>query len=250
MTPGSHHLIFFVAQTAEQPDGTLSTDQCGINPTGNSSFDIWTYSAATPTRELDLPSDDGTGKPVGQIIKANTPGYIQMHYLNAGEDTVMAQVTVDAYAYSDTTDVTITQPYISYNGNLSIPPHGMNVVQSESCPTPPAGIKFWEMSTHAHKQAVDEHVSDGSSMLVDSADWQHPSETIWTGPDFYTFTSNFTYSCTYDNTLPCTDPNAPCNANNTVVSGASAATNEMCMGVGWFFPATGPHVCFNNFQVE
>ena len=106
------------------------------------------------------------------------------------------------------------------------------------------------MSTHAHKQAIDEKVSDGSNMLVDSTDWQHPNETLWNGPDFYQFTNNFTYACTYDNTLPCDDPNQPCNANNTVVSGSSAATNEMCMGVGWFFPGTSPHVCYDNFQVE
>ena len=48
------------------------------------------------------------------------------------------------------------------------------------------------------------------------------------------------------NTLPCTDPNQPCNANTTIHSGPSAATNEMCMGVGWFFPGTAPIGCLDS----
>ncbi len=247
MTPGSHHLILYFAQTAEMPDGTLSTASCGITPSGNSSFDVWTYSAATPTRELDLPSDDGTGTPVGQIISANTPAYIQMHYLNAGEEALTAHVEVDAFAYATGTKFTQTEPYISYNNSISIPPHATNVVQAQTCSAPTGN--FWEMSTHAHKQAIDERVMDGSNVLVDSLDWQHPSETLWSSTPFYNFTTNFTYQCTYDNTLPCTDPNETCNADSTVVSGASAATNEMCMGVGWFFPASSPTVCINNLTL-
>jgi hypothetical protein len=250
MSPGSHHLIFYLAQSAEMPDGTLTTANCGIGASGSigSGFDVWTYSAATSPRELDLPSDDGTGKPVGQIIKANSPAYIQMHYLNAGETTLMAQVVVNAYAYPTGTVFTQTEPFISYNANISIPPHATNVVQAQTCAAP-TGLNFWEMSTHAHKQAIDEQVSDGSNVLVDSTDWSHPAETLWNQPSFYQFTDNFTYSCTYDNTLPCTDPNDPCNADDTVQSGPSAATNEMCMGVGWYFPGSQPTVCINSLTL-
>ena len=56
---------------------------------------------------------------------------------------------------------------------------------------------------------------------------------------FYTFTSGtLTYECTYTNNGD--------NANSTIVSGPSAQTNEMCMGVGYFFPATGPRFCLNS----
>ncbi len=134
-----------------------------------------------------------------------------MHYLNAGESTLTAHIEVDAYAYPAGTTFTQTEPYISYNNSISIPPHATNVVQAQTC-TAPTGVNFWELSTHSHKQSIDARVTDGSDMLVDSLDWQHPTETLWNQPSFYNFTTNFTYQCTYDNTLPCTDPNEPCHA--------------------------------------
>ena len=35
----------------------------------------------------------------------------------------------------------------------------------------------------------------------------------------------------------------------TVQTGDSAETDEMCMAVGYFFPATGPIFCLNSFVV-
>jgi hypothetical protein len=34
-----------------------------------------------------------------------------------------------------------------------------------------------------------------------------------------------------------------------VTEGQSAATDEMCMAVGYFFPATAPKFCINSFAV-
>jgi hypothetical protein len=47
--------------------------------------------------------------------------------------------------------------------------------------------------------------------------------------------SGLTYDCVYDNP-----------GNAIVVSGDSESTNESCIGIGYFFPATGPKLCVNN----
>jgi hypothetical protein len=76
-------------------------------------------------------------------------------------------------------------------------------------------------------------VDDASNAIFSSTDWQHPGSMNWMATPFYTFTATkLTWTCTYDNTGD--------NANNTVVSGTSASTDEMCMATGYFFPSTGP----------
>ena len=240
MTPGSHHMIMYTTATDAMPPGTLSTAACG----GFGAADVpsWTYSAQTTTNELDLPADDGTGLPLGQEIAASTPAYFQMHYLNATDQPIVAHVTLNAEAYDLGVAYTRTAPYVTYNGKISIPPHATGVVASMTCNVP-AGFKFWMMSTHAHQQAVQTTVKDGTAtstlIAFNSTDWEHPGAAMWTTTPFYTFsTDKLTYECTYNNTGP--------NANTTVVSGPSAQTNEMCMATGYYFPATKPLLCLNN----
>ena len=110
---------------------------------------------------------------------------------------------------------------------------------SATCDTP-ADTQFWMLSTHAHKQAKTTTIKDGlaasTTVPFTSDDWEHPGEIAWMDAPFYKFdTGKLTYECVYDNTGS--------NANRTVTSGSSAATNEMCMATGYFFPATGPRGC-------
>jgi hypothetical protein len=57
----------------------------------------------------------------------------------------------------------------------------------------------------------------------------------WTAP-FYTFAADqLTYECTYNNA-----------GNTTIRSGLVDATDEACMAIGYFFPATGPLLCVDN----
>lgn len=241
MTPGSHHMIMYSTTGDAMPPGTISTATCG----GFSGANVpsWTYSAQTPTSELALPTDDGTGLPLGQEIAAGTPAYFQMHYLNASDAPIKAHVTLNAEAYEAGVAYTRTAAYVTYNASINIAPHAIGDVESMTCSVP-ANIKFWMLSTHAHQQAVKTTVKDGmpasTAVPFTSTDWEHPGATMWMAPPFYAFsTSKLTYECTYNNTGP--------NADSTVMSGPSAVTNEMCMATGYYFPATKPLVCLNNF---
>jgi Copper type II ascorbate-dependent monooxygenase, C-terminal domain len=240
MTPGSHHMIMYASNTDEMPPGTISTDTCG--GFAGSNAPRWTYSAQTPTNELALPSNDGTGLPLGQEIAAGTPAYFQMHYLNATDAPIHAHVVLNAEAYEAGVPYTKTEAYVTYNGNINIPPHAVGDLESMTCNVP-ANIKFWLLSTHAHQQAVQTTVKDGPSTstatVFSSTDWEHPGAMMWSASPFYTFATNkLTYECTYNNTGP--------NAAKTVTSGPSAVKNEMCMATGYYFPATKPLLCLNN----
>jgi hypothetical protein len=98
------------------------------------------------------------------------------------------------------------------------------------------------MSTHAHKQAVNTAVKDGTAMVFTSDDWEHPGAKQFASPGFYAFATNkLTYECSYRN--------LGSNANRTVEDGNSASTDEMCMASGYYFPATRPRFCLNSFLV-
>lgn len=229
MTPGSHHLILLLNPNGSQPaDGTIE-DNCDLfaGATSLSTLPSWTFAAASAHVEEDLPADDGAGKPLAQNIPANTAGYVQMHYLNATDNDLMVHIDVKAYALPASTPYTQTDAYITYVQGFSVPP-GTSTVTG-SCPVD-SSMKFWQMTSHTHKQGTEVKVTDGSSMIYDSTDWEHPMVKEWASNPFYTFTSNsLSWACSYNNP-----------GSTTIKEGQSAATNEMCMANEYYFPATGP----------
>jgi hypothetical protein len=229
MTTGSHHMIMFLNPGGSQPaDGTID-ENCGLGGGTTTNLPVWTFATQTPHLEEDLPGDDGTGKPLAQNIPANTAGYFQMHYLNASDTDLMVHVDLKAYALADSTAYTQTDAYITYVYNFSIPGNSTGYQVNGSCDAP-SGAKFWTVSSHSHKQSTDVKVNDGTSLVLDSTDWEHPAVKDWMSNPFYTFASNkVSWTCTYNN------------PNSTAINeGSSAQTNEMCMATGYFFPATGP----------
>jgi hypothetical protein len=238
MTPGSHHMIFFAGGTlpANLPaNGIDMSNSCGFSASGGTnSQPQWTFASQSQHLEEDLPGDDGTGKPLAQVIQPGTVGAFQMHYLNSTDGPLTVHVKLSAYALADATAYTRTDAYVTYQYQINIGAGATGVKVPGSCSVP-AGAKFWTVSTHAHKQAVDTEISDGSTMVFDSTDWEHPGSKNWMSTPFYTFSGKLNWQCTYDNTGD--------NKANPIMQGQSAQTNEMCMATGYFFPATGPKFC-------
>ena len=234
MTPGSHHLILFIGG-ASHADGLDMTNSCGLGTSASGTNPpIWVYASQVPQQTEQIPADDGNGKPLAQMIQPNSEAAIQMHYLNVSDQTITAHVHVAAYALPATTTFTETDAYITYNQDIAIPGGATNYPVSASCNLP-QGVKFWTMSTHSHKQSVHTIVKDGTSTVFESTDWEHPGQQLWSTSPFYTFSQpQLTWECDYTNP-----------GSTTIVAGASAVKNEMCMAVGYFFPATGPYFGFN-----
>ena len=235
MTPGSHHMIFFTGGP-DHPDGLDMSNDCGIGGS-ITSISKWVFASQTQHLDQPLPVDDGTGKPLAQIIAPNTLGAFQMHYLNSTEGPLTVHVKLSAYAMAANTPYTETDAYVTYNQDIAIPPGSTGTDATGTCPTP-AGAKFWTMSTHSHKQSLETKVTDGTAMVVDSTDWEHPSVTNWNTGSFFTYASNsVTWTCHYKNDG---ETALPDNSAKTIYAGAHATTDEMCMATGYFFPATGP----------
>jgi hypothetical protein len=241
MTAGSHHMILYFTSSEYGKPGTLD-DRCGFATGGVGP--VWTYSAQTADAEAALPRDDGNGVPVGQPVKAGQLGFIQLHYLNATDDVIHAQVTLNAIAYDEGVKVTPAAPFVTYHTGIKLEPgNPVNPTPgtvSGSCDIG-ADAKFYTMSTHTHKQGVHTFVKDGADMVFESRSWEHPGAMTRERPPFFSFTSGkLTYQCEYLN------PN-----NYMIEDGDSAATAEMCMAVGYYFPAVGGtgHLCLNSLTV-
>ncbi len=248
MSPGSHHMIMFTTQSEVKPAGTISDTECGVAGASPTNLPAWIFAAQTAEASLTLPTDDGNGKPLGQEIKAGSPAYIQMHYLNATDADIKVHVQINAEAYDVGAPYTATAPYITFNNQINIDKNltkDPSIIDTETltCATPP-GTKFWLLSTHAHKQAVKTEIKNGmpasTEVAFTSTDWEHPGQKeIMTTP-FYSFSGDkLTYSCSY--------ANVGSNYDRIVKTGDSAQFDEMCMATGYYFPATKSRICFNNY---
>jgi len=232
MTPGSHHLILYF-QNHGKPDGTID-QECGGVGGGANNIPVWTYSAQTPTSQAVMPAG------IGMQVDQGQQAYVQMHYFNASDAAIVANVTVDAEAYAAAETFTPAAAYVTYNTNINVPANSTGMAQG-TC-TVPAGAKFFQLSTHAHKHATLTRVTDGGSMVFESMEWEHPGARLWTAAPFFSFAGPLTYRCEYNNTT-----------NQPVREGDSAATDEMCMAVGYYFiegaDTARSRFCVNDFLV-
>ena len=180
MTPGSHHMIFFTRRYRQHADGIDMSNNCGVgggSTTNHAEVDVRVADARTSKKicpPMTAPASRSRRYPAEHASAA-----FQMHYLNATDNPLTAHVTLSAYELADARRVHAHRRvhHVPYQTS-SIPPGATGVKVPGSCPMP-AGAKFWTVSTHAHKQAVETEVMDGSTMIFDSTDWEHPGSKNW-----------------------------------------------------------------------
>jgi hypothetical protein len=225
MTPGSHHMIVFFSPNMQRPPGTIE-EGCGFTGGGNpQNASIWTYSTQMPESSQQLPAG------VGMKVAAGQYGFFQMHYLNSGDVPIDVHVVLNVNTYPAGTAYIPAAPYITFHNEISIPP--MSTASFGGSCTIPADKDFYQLGTHAHKQAVHMEVKNGTQMVFQTDDWNEPGGEEWLEAPFHRFTSGkLDYQCDYDNPT-----------NRTITTGDSAATDEMCMAVGYMFPAERPTLC-------
>jgi len=216
MSPGSHHMILYFTRTEQQPEGTLTVN-CGGGV--GLAADVWTYASQVEDQEFHMPGDDGTGRPIAQIVPPGQPAYIQMHYLNATDHEINAHVELNGNAYADGTTVRGAAPFVTYKLQIAIgAAQGSKASVNGKC-SASSNLKFFTMSTHVHKQGVHTYVRDGGAMVFESTDWEHPGEQAWDAAPFFSFSSGtLSNQCDYINATGTTQP---------IVQGPSAATNEI-----------------------
>jgi hypothetical protein len=213
------------------PPGIVSAADCSPLPTG-AVVPNWMYAANEPTHQLELPSDDGTGKPLALEIPPLSSGFLLLHTVNPTNEPITTSATVNFEPVASAS-YTKTDTYITYSKNFAIPPQTNGYVEAKSCPVP-SGTRFWGLTTLTHKRAVGTQIADGADVVLDSLDWAHPATETLAAPPFRSFGSGkLTYACRWNNP-----------STRTIHRGDSYQTDEECLAVGYFFPATRPLQCY------
>jgi hypothetical protein len=232
MTPGSsHHFITYQVGTGngllgvlfpKQPDGTLQPCQFGGG--------TWMYATSTAGEVIEMKMPDNVGLP----LAAGTQVMLNMHFINPSPTPSYPKIKMNfLYARNVTYKAAAM---VSFNRSINVPPAtsggpGEQTV-SGTC-TAPVGSHFFAMTTHTHSRGVNTNVNyvtpSGTTNLVHTTDWEHPDVALWSAPNFLTVGQgdSFTYSCGYEN-----------HTSMTITVGDTAASNEMCMAIGYYFPAS------------
>lgn len=159
-----------------------------------------------------------------------------MHNLNPTAGVINGGVTLDAEALENGVGFTETATFVTYDGNIAIPAQTTNYEVSQTC-TVPTDVRFWWMSTHTHNHAIHTAILDSTTTVFEGTDWANPGAQVWASAPFFTFNSGaLTHQCTYDN-----------GTAQTISSGDSYVTDEQCMAITYFFPASKPLWCVNGF---
>jgi hypothetical protein len=164
-----------------------------------------------------------------------------MHYLNTTDHDLKVHVTINGWTYQPTDTFMKAAAFVTFDTQIAIPKGIGSTFDTQpiQCNNTPVGVKFFAMSTHSHRRSVETMVYDGTTQVLDSTNWEHPTikSYLTDAPawNFYEFKNQLSYRCKYVNDL-----------DQAVSTGDSADTDEMCMAVGYFFPADGgPVFCVN-----
>lgn len=217
----SHHFITYEATSAGSPDGTLQ--QC-VGVAGK-----WVYATSVAGQVIELKMPDT----VGLSMSAGTQLILNMHFVNPNTTPMSPTLKLNVLYAKNVQYQAGTM--VSFNAGIDVPPAtaagpGTQTV-SGTC-TAPVGSKFFAVTSHTHKHATDtkvNYVSGGQVQnIVNTTDWESPDVGLFYAPSFLTVKAgdSFTYSCSYSNTT-----------SSPVLVGETAASNEMCMAIGYYFPA-------------
>jgi hypothetical protein len=227
----SHHFILFTGTGGADgtvSGGVVSGGGLGCVPTGN-----WVYATSTSGQIIELKMPDGVGLP----MPANQMFIFNIHLINTGTTAISPKIKLNVlYAQN----VTATAgAMVSFNAGIAVPAGGTQDVTG-GC-SPPAGSKFFAYTTHVHRHGgstttgayTDVSLVRGgmTTKLVHSTDWESPDVALWNAPNYLTVQTGdqFTYDCHFVNkdAVP-------------VTFGETAASGEMCMSIGYYFPAGAP----------
>ena len=227
-TPGSHHMLLFTTDYTSIPTGADQVQTCYEGASANVMSHVrgLMYGAQTPTGSEDFPPS------VGLVTSPNQILLFQVHYINATPAPINAEVNVHLTLDSGNDVLTNAGVMFFYDPFIDVPA-GAKAKASMRCLIP-RDITLLSAQSHYHARGV------GYSAFLD-ADATHLAPSAfytsgsWSSPALMTMNtpikggSRVRFECEYDNS----------SGTQEYFQGPSAATNEMCMFIGTYYPDLG-----------
>ena len=156
-----------------------------------------------------------------------------MHYLNATDAPITAHVTLNAYAYAEGTAYTQTAAYITYNSDINIAAGRPRHVESRDLQRP------------RRREVLDDVDPRAQAGGHDRGQGRHATWCSVEAPTGSTRARKTLDAIAVlqvrveQDDVRRARTTTPATTRATMIhAGPSAQTNEMCMGTGYFFPAT------------
>ena len=233
MTPGSHHLVLFRTDEALAPDGTFGDCDALLAFSSPQDMPQWIYAAQEDVQTFETPDGVGIPLPPGSHVA------FSLHYVNASTEPLDVDLHLELFYAKDS--VTSAGSFVSYAPDISVLPQAEGFV-SGHCELPHDANVFM-LTTHSHQFTTSARIdrwAGGVNLerLLLTEDWEHPTVETYSGGDYVTLGADeeLAYTCRFQNTL-----------DETLIDGESAVNEEMCMAIGWYFPANGANTyCAGN----
>ena len=225
-TPGSHHLLAYRSDLT-----TVPTDQTGVWDCSDGSWFVHErgsyYEAQQPDEARELPEGIAHKFQPGEVV------ILQAHYINVTDTAIDAHVALKLHTV-DLADVKEEAGTIYFNDtNINVAPHSRASV-TMTCPIP-QDINLALLWSHMHKRGTHFKVTTDDPIaiahlgatLYEESDWSEPKQREYPiGEENELHAgSHITFSCEYQN-----------DSDAAFVFGNSAATNEMCILHGMYWP--------------
>jgi hypothetical protein len=234
MSSGIRDIVVFLGPSAATQPPEIRRAPCDrlVAPRPSEAL---AYISHASTAELALPSNDGAGHPVAQLAEPGALLVVEMQIMNPTERELPAELELHLEAADRRLEVTPMSSVIAFHKELRIPPGTAatpgTLTIAGSCAVP-ENVKLFGVSSYTHQRSVHTFVWDGSARLFDSTGWDHPeTQAWWTG--YPLKSGSLQYGCEYRN--PTSRP--------VVLGGLPDA--ELCLIIGYVFPAPRPILCPN-----
>jgi hypothetical protein len=221
-TAGSHHMLLYRTDLTkiDNPnlqdcyEGSIMSHVRGV-----------LYGSQEPKGSMTLPEG------VGYDVQPEEVLLLQVHYLNASTSPLQSKVTVTLHTITDAKKIqNLAGVLFYYNPFIDVPAGAMATAAARCTLT--KDITLMGVFPHYHARGIgyraylDPPGSVATDPFYTSTDWTHPAP--WTGgPLQIAAGSAIRWYCDYDNTSGASE----------FFQGKSAATNEMCMFIGGYYPA-------------
>ncbi len=218
---GSHHMLLFpTSLTAAEV--ALDLDRFVCNSRGDLKNLGVAYGAQEAEGMLQYPSG------VAMHFDSEEVVLLQAHYINTGEATIDAEVLVNLW-YATVPITAYAGTIFYYDWAILIPPDPGTATVRMQCVVPD-DITMLFASSHMHRRGVGYRswLTGGAlpqPLELHMTDQWEPDPTTFEPPIQITGGQVIEYECDFQNDL-----------TQTVIEGASAETNEMCMFVAGYYP--------------
>ena len=214
MSSGSHHLAVF---RIEDGGNGIIEDCSGLE------FHATVHAAQTPTARTLFPEG------VGAFLGRSEGVRLNAHYFNLSQDTIHAKVTVALDGVDPGAVESVAAQIYLNDSTLNIPPGAGKGGGTMQLPAEVSGVKLVSAQSHMHRRGVrfESTLEDGTP-LYEASTWSEPPTKTFDPPLALPDSARISWTCEYQN-----------DTASRLTFGESAATNEMCVFTGFYYPAPG-----------